>query len=132
MLYTLFQILTRRDPTKASSSAPSYQLGSYRTGESGKRHAKKFKHPLSMPNDTATGSDERIVLSNQNGNRSDINAGGDTHGGHGGSGTTDGAQVQGITVQTELSVHSTQEDKSKEEISHYGFPERKPYNQYNV
>lgn len=85
-----------------------------------------------MPNDTATGSDERIVVSNKNGIRSDINAGAPAYGGHGGNATTDGAEAQGITVQTELSVHSTQEDKSKEEVSHYGFPERKPYNQYNV
>ena len=124
MLYTLFQILTRRDPSKdnPSSSAPSYRLGSYRPGDSGGRKSKKFRHPLSVPNDTAMGSDERIVVPDANGVKAKTVAR-DEKGKE---------ETQGITVQTELSIRSTQEERIREERGHYGFPERRPYNQINV
>ncbi|KAL8991299.1 MAG: hypothetical protein Q9169_007899 [Polycauliona sp. 2 TL-2023] len=67
MLYTLFQRLQQYGTNSFNRSADkkSYQLGSYRTGGSSKmgaKKAKKFQHPLSMPNDTAMDSDERIVV----------------------------------------------------------------------
>ncbi|KAG7005189.1 hypothetical protein G7Y79_00021g050560 [Physcia stellaris] len=140
MLYTLFQLLTRRDPAKNSASNPSYRLGSYRTGESGKK-SKKFRHPLSMPNDTAMGSDERIILPNGNGNgnrnanangiKSEV-VGGDEGAKGEGRGDKSVKEGGGITVQTELSVQSTQEEGRREQVGHYGFPERRLYNQYNV
>ena len=132
MLYTLYQLLTRRDPAKSSASNPSYRLGSYRTGDSARKPTRKFKHPLSMPNDTGMGSDERIVVPDRNGVRSDINAGGAAYSGHNGATSIQGNEAQGITVQTELSVQSTQEDKTKKETSDYAFPGRRVYNQYNV
>lgn len=132
MLYTLWQLLSRRKATKSSSSSPSYRLGSYRTGDSARKPAKKFKHPLSMPNDTANGSDERIVVPDRNGVRSDINAGGADYSGHSGALSSHGTEMQGITVQTELSVQSTQDDGTKDEVSDHGFPGRRTYNQYNV
>ena len=140
MLYTLVQLLTRRDPSKNSASNPSYRLGSYRTGESGKK-SKKFRHPLSMPNDTAMGSDERIILPNGNGNG---NGNGNVNGVKSEAVSGDkGAKREeredksvkeggGITVQTELSVQSTQEEGRREVVGHYGFPDRKLYHQYNV
>ena len=70
-----------------------------------------------MPNDTGVGSDEQIVLPNQNGVKSDINGGGVIH-----SAPTDG-EAQRITVQTELSMHSTQEHEEKEGLNDYGFQE---------
>ncbi|KAL8948264.1 MAG: hypothetical protein Q9222_005535 [Ikaeria aurantiellina] len=66
MLYTLWQRLQQIGPTswRGSSDKRSYPMGSYRTGGSSKmgKKAKKFQHPLSMPNDTAMDSDERIVV----------------------------------------------------------------------
>lgn len=66
MLYTLYQRIQSYGPSSFSKSTDKrgYPLGSYRTGGSSKagRKAKKFQHPLSMPNDTAMGSDERIVV----------------------------------------------------------------------
>ena len=124
MLYTLFQLLTRRDPSKdnPSSSAPSYRLGSYRPGDSGGRKSKKFRHPLSMPNDTAMGSDERIVVPDAHGVKAKALAGSERG----------KEETKGITVQTELSIRSTQEEQKREDRGHYGFPERRLYNQINV
>ncbi|KAL8885014.1 MAG: hypothetical protein Q9215_007063 [Flavoplaca cf. flavocitrina] len=67
MLYTLWQRLAQlgTNSFSRSSDKKSYPLGSYRTGGSsrlGGKKPKKFKHPLSMPNDTAMDSDERIVV----------------------------------------------------------------------
>lgn len=124
MLYTLFQLLTRRDLSKdnPSSSAPSYRLGSFRPGDSGGRKSKKFRHPLSVPNDTAMGSDERIVVPDANRVRAKAVV----------PGERGREEKQGITVQTELSVRSTQEEQTREARGHYGFPERSLYNQINV
>lgn len=124
MLYTLFQLLTRRDPSKEnpSSSAPSYRLGSYRPGDSGGRKSKKFRHPLSVPNDTAMGSDERIVVPDAHGVKAKAVA----------EGEKGKEEIKGITVQTELSVRSTQEEQTREDRGHYGFPERRLYNHINV
>ena len=61
MLYSLFQYLTRRRDGRSGQHTPSYKLASFRSGESSKKHSKKFRHPLSVPNDTANGSDEQIV-----------------------------------------------------------------------
>lgn len=65
MLYSLFQRATRntwlrRTLLGNSSDDRSYPLGSRRTGEL--QRGKKHQHPLSMPNDSTWGSDERIVL----------------------------------------------------------------------
>jgi len=65
MLYSLFQRATRntwlrRTLLGKSSDDGSYPLGSRRTGEL--QRGKKHQHPLSMPNDSTWGSDERIVL----------------------------------------------------------------------
>ncbi|KAL8721224.1 MAG: hypothetical protein Q9225_002036 [Loekoesia sp. 1 TL-2023] len=66
MLYTLFQRIQQHGPSSwnKSTDKKSYQLGSYRSAASSKRakKAKKFHHPLSMPNDTAMDSDERIIV----------------------------------------------------------------------
>ncbi|KAI4240476.1 MAG: hypothetical protein L6R42_011507, partial [Xanthoria sp. 1 TBL-2021] len=66
MLYTLFQRIQQYGSSSfnRSNDKKSYPLGSYKTGGSsrmGGKKAKKFQHPLSMPNDTAMDSDERIV-----------------------------------------------------------------------
>ena len=68
------------------------------------------------------GSDERIVMPDAIGVKAKAGAGGE------------GAkqEIQGITVQTELSVRSTQEEQTREGRGHYGFPERRLYNQINV
>ena len=103
MLYSLYQYLTRpRDP---SSNSPSYKLGSYRSGESNKKHSKKFRHPLSVPNDTANGSDERIVVPPGSTEAYSMPA-------PRAENPYDGAmdEEKGIKVQTELSVQSTQGD----------------------
>jgi hypothetical protein len=60
MLYSLFQYLTRRTSAPASHSH-SYKLASWRSGESSNKRSKRFRHPLSVPNDTVNGSDEHIV-----------------------------------------------------------------------
>ncbi|KAL8895330.1 MAG: hypothetical protein Q9192_003707 [Flavoplaca navasiana] len=67
MLYTLWQRLAQlgTNSFSRSSDKKSYPLGSYRTGGSsrlGGKKPKKFLHPLSVPNDTAMDSDERIVV----------------------------------------------------------------------
>ena len=94
-----------------------------------------------MPNDTAMGSDERIILPNGNGNgngnangngiKSEV-VGGDEGAKGEGRGDKSVKEGGGITVQTELSVQSTQEEGRREQVGHYGFPERRLYNQYNV
>ncbi|KAI9872230.1 MAG: hypothetical protein M1830_001881, partial [Pleopsidium flavum] len=69
MVYPLFQRWYRKirgQDTKSSSVDPSYRLDSNpRTGRSKK--SKNFQHPLSIPNDTAWGSDEAIVLAENGG-----------------------------------------------------------------
>ncbi|KAL8732281.1 MAG: hypothetical protein Q9166_002853 [cf. Caloplaca sp. 2 TL-2023] len=67
MLYTLYQRIRQygTNSFNRSNDKRSYPLGSYRTGGSsrlGARKVKKFQHPLSMPNDTAMDSDERIIM----------------------------------------------------------------------
>ncbi|KAL8956519.1 MAG: hypothetical protein Q9183_006287 [Haloplaca sp. 2 TL-2023] len=66
MLYTLFQRIQHygQETLTKSSEKKSYQLGSFRTANSSRvgKKGKKFPHPLSMPNDTAMDSDERIVV----------------------------------------------------------------------
>ncbi|KAI4129421.1 MAG: hypothetical protein LQ338_002261 [Usnochroma carphineum] len=66
MLYTLIQRIQQTGPGSwnKSSNKKNYPLASYRSGGSSKvgRKAKKFHHPLSVPNDTAMDSDERIVM----------------------------------------------------------------------
>ncbi|KAI4162892.1 MAG: hypothetical protein LQ342_003403 [Letrouitia transgressa] len=128
MLYTLYQRIAQsdlfsqsRNLSGKSSGRGSYPLGSYRTGESGKasKKGKKFQHPLSMPNDTAMGSDERIVV---NPNNPHATGGYEPPVGEKpaqlGPYTTNAedernkAGSRGITVQTELSVHSTNEGQA--------------------
>ncbi|KAL9004278.1 MAG: hypothetical protein Q9188_002913 [Gyalolechia gomerana] len=99
MLYTLFQRLQQRPKTwnKSSENKRSYPLNSYRTGGSSKK-AKKFHHPLSMPNDTAMDSDERIVVEPKQDQESTGTA---FH--HG----DDRNQENGIRVQTDLHIESS-------------------------
>ena len=120
MLYTLYQRVAQSKmfkPSPKSSGKGSYQLGSYKTGESGKtsKKSKKFLHPLSMPNDKAMGSDERIVV-----NPKGLNDFGPTAGNGTGQPEPYARDIEegnprgnrGITVQTELSVHSTNEQEA--------------------
>ncbi|KAL8663695.1 MAG: hypothetical protein Q9202_003641 [Teloschistes flavicans] len=130
MLYTLFQRLhssalsTLSSARSASNShhhhhhhrnkRKSYPLGSYDrsgagAGGGGRKAAKKYKHPLSMPNDTAMDSDERIVVEGkEEGGRGD----GDDHQmgraryGEGWGERRD----RGIRVQTDLHVESSDGD----------------------
>jgi hypothetical protein len=63
MIFPLMQSLYRKVrglDTKNSSTDPHYQLSS---APRGSKRSKNFMHPLSVPNDTAWGSDEAIVLS---------------------------------------------------------------------
>ncbi|KAL9018864.1 MAG: hypothetical protein Q9185_003835 [Variospora sp. 1 TL-2023] len=110
MLYTLLQRIQQSPPAsfKKSSGRRSDPSGSYRTGGSSKagRKVKKFRHPLSMPNDTAMDSDEQFVLeskvehtqppSTDSVGKFDFNQGGDR--------SHDG----GIRVQTDLHIESSE------------------------
>lgn len=110
MLYTLLQRIQQSAPAsfKKSSGRRSDPSGSYRTGGSSKagRKVKKFRHPLSMPNDTAMDSDEQFVLeskvehtqppSTDSVGKFDFNQGGDR--------SHDG----GIRVQTDLHIESSE------------------------
>ncbi|KAI4247586.1 MAG: hypothetical protein L6R42_009593, partial [Xanthoria sp. 1 TBL-2021] len=82
---------------------------SYKTGGSsrmGGKKAKKFQHPLSMPNDTAMDSDERIVVdSKQESGMPPIIVSNDTL-----AGSVNGGGRQhntGIRVQTDLHIESS-------------------------
>ena len=123
MLYSLYQYLTRpRDP---ASNSPSYKLGSYRSGESNKKHSKRFRHPLSVPNDTANGSDERIVVPPGSTEAYFMPA---PRGENRYGGAAD--EEKGIKVQTELSVQSTQggegEGRAEQEPVGHRFPLQRP------
>lgn len=113
MLYTLFQRLQQQPKTwgKSSEDRRSYPLGSYRTGESNKK-AKKFRHPLSMPNDTAMDSDERIIVEAKQDQESTGNGGGGYPGYHP---TDNRNQENGIRVQTDLHIESCSETQSQAE-----------------
>ncbi|KAI4096053.1 MAG: hypothetical protein LQ339_007069 [Xanthoria mediterranea] len=111
MLYTLVQRIQQygSGSFNRSNDKKSYPLGSYKTGGSsrmGGKKAKKFQHPLSMPNDTAMDSDERIVVdSKQESGPPPIVLSNDTLPGavHGG-----GRQHNtGIRVQTDLHIESS-------------------------
>ncbi|KAL8944129.1 MAG: hypothetical protein Q9216_000634 [Gyalolechia sp. 2 TL-2023] len=105
MLYTLFQRLQQRPKSwnKSNEKKRSYPLNSYRTGGSSKK-AKKFHHPLSMPNDTAMDSDERIVIEPKQDQESTGKSGGGHPGYHQGD---ERNQDNGIRVQTDLHVESS-------------------------
>lgn len=111
MLYTLYQRIQQFGSSSFSRSndKKNYQLGSYKTGNSsriGGKRAKKFRHPLSMPNDTAMGSDERIVVEPKNTLGPDMEANG------GLPEYNDGGDAQengGIRVQTDLHIESSDE-----------------------
>ncbi|KAL8831735.1 MAG: hypothetical protein Q9170_005165 [Blastenia crenularia] len=109
MLYTLVQRLQQHGSRSwnKSSDKRSYPLNSYQSSKMAKK-AKKFHHPLSMPNDTAMDSDERIVIEPKqeheqgstaisNGNRPAYTYGGDRN------------PETGIRVQTDLHVESSRE-----------------------
>ncbi|KAL8769247.1 MAG: hypothetical protein Q9209_004748 [Squamulea sp. 1 TL-2023] len=111
MLYTLWQRLHQfgSNSLNRSHDRKSYPLGSYRTGGSsriGGRKAKKFQHPLSMPNDTAMDSDERIIVDPKQQPTVSLNGIANdglpeyAHGGH-------MHQNSGIRVQTDLHIESS-------------------------
>lgn len=106
MLYSLYQRVTRNSWLRStilgkSSDDRSYPLGSRRTGEIQK--GRKHPHPLSMPNDTAWGSDERIV--SPPGNVTEIRPT-DAKNDSRNTGNDVGAAGKGITVVTNWSVNS--------------------------
>ncbi|KAL8684838.1 MAG: hypothetical protein Q9218_008111 [Villophora microphyllina] len=115
MLYTLFQRMhsySLNTLSKSSGNRKSYPLGSYqRTGGSsrlGAKKQKKFQHPLSMPNDTAMDSDERIVVEGKEEGRfapaavlADVGSPPKYQHGRGLNGDS------GIRVQTDLHVESS-------------------------
>ena len=114
MLYSLFQYLTRRTDPSSGQHTPSYKLTSFRSGESSKKHSKKFRHPLSVPNDTtANDSDEQIVQPPQPPsvlNENPIN-GAEAYSTpitRHGSRYRDREEGMGIQVRTELSVQSSE------------------------
>lgn len=84
-------------------------MGSYKTDGSSKvgKKVKKFHHPLSMPNDTAMDSDERIIVEpKQEPTQPSTATGGppdafDFNQGH------DRHHDQGIRVQTDLHIESS-------------------------
>ncbi|KAL8821262.1 MAG: hypothetical protein Q9191_007346, partial [Dirinaria sp. TL-2023a] len=124
MLYSLYQYLSR--PRDSASKSPSYKLGSYRSGESSnKKHSKKFRHPLSVPNDTANGSDERIVVPPGS---AELYSMPGAVGGNRNDAAVD--EEKGIKVQTELSVHSTEggsaDERGDRNGATYGFPLQRP------
>ncbi|KAL8868865.1 MAG: hypothetical protein Q9174_004703 [Haloplaca sp. 1 TL-2023] len=110
MLYTLFQRIQHygQETLTKSSERKSYQLGSHRTGNSSRvgKKGKKFHHPLSMPNDSAMDSDERIVVASKQEQGLGSMAVADR-----GSANYSGQDVPGsdpgIRVQTELRVESS-------------------------
>ncbi|KAL8798893.1 MAG: hypothetical protein Q9182_006293 [Xanthomendoza sp. 2 TL-2023] len=109
MLYTLFQQIRQYGSTtlNRSNDKKSYPLGSYKTAMSsriGGKKSKKFQHPLSMPNDTAMDSDERIVVEPKNSLGNGTAATGGLPG-YARGGTP--AETAGIRVQTDLHVESS-------------------------
>lgn len=112
MLYSLFQRVTRNTWLRStilgkSSDDKSYRLGSGRPGEIKK--GRKHQHPLSMPNDTAWGSDERIIL--PPGTVTEIRPldGMDGNRNSRGLGKDNGTAGKGITVVTDWSVKSSKD-----------------------
>ncbi|KAL8717247.1 MAG: hypothetical protein Q9181_008345, partial [Wetmoreana brouardii] len=111
MLYTLFQRIQSygTNSFNRSSGKRSHPLRSYRTGGSSRmgKKTKKFHHPLSMPNDTAMDSDERIVVESKQGQAlvppATATGGLPLH-------RSDGDQSHdaGIRVQTDLHVESSE------------------------
>ncbi|KAL8706687.1 MAG: hypothetical protein Q9201_000321 [Fulgogasparrea decipioides] len=111
MLYTLFQRIQAygTGSFNRSSGKRSHPLGSYRTGGSSRmgKKPKKFHHPLSMPNDTAMDSDERIVVESKQGQAlvPSATASGGLPPYHSGG---DQNRDAGIRVQTDLHVESSE------------------------
>ncbi|KAL8853680.1 MAG: hypothetical protein Q9221_001491, partial [Calogaya cf. arnoldii] len=108
MLYALFQRLQQygSGSMKRSSDKRSYPLGSYKTGGSSRMGAKKvkrFQHPLSMPNDTAMDSDERIVVDSKTGMPPNVVSNDTLPSYNGGS----RQHNTGIRVQTDLHIESS-------------------------
>ncbi|KAI4148663.1 MAG: hypothetical protein L6R39_002733 [Caloplaca ligustica] len=130
MLYTLFQRIQQHAPPSwnKSNDKRSYPLGSYnRTGGSSKagRKVKKFHHPLSMPNDTAMDSDERIIVEPKQEQQIPMPS---TAFGDGGRFDPlqgrDGHRDTGIRVQTDLHIESSDSDgNAMDRGHHYRFPE---------
>ncbi|KAL8811563.1 MAG: hypothetical protein Q9200_001706 [Gallowayella weberi] len=109
MLYTLFQQMRQYGSTtfNRSNDRKSYPLGSYKTAVSsriGGKKSKKFQHPLSMPNDTAMDSDERIVVEPKHALGNGTAATGGLPGYPRGGAPADNA---GIRVQTDLHIESS-------------------------
>lgn len=112
MLYSLFQHLTRSSTSPASRS-PSYKLASWRSGDSSNKRSKRFRHPLSVPNDTVNGSDEHIVTYPDGGGGGKAEAYSTPALTRQGSryGREEGGK--GIQVRTELSVRSSEVEKGE-------------------
>ena len=124
MLYTLFQMATRRDPEKSQANS-NYRLHSYgdRDRDTGKRQ-RKYQHPLSMPNDTAMGSDERIVLPSDLTKR--------PHAIPTAGAERDEIGSRDIKIHTDLRVESADKSPGREDRNnHYEFPEQRVPNYHS-
>lgn len=142
MLYSLFQYLTRRNE-RSDHHTTRYKLGSYhRSGDStAKKHSKRFRHPLSVPNDTANGSDEQIVnyppppgypgvTNGAEAYSTPITRTGSKHGGK-----QEDDRRHGISVRTELSIQSTEKMQEEGQVLTNPFPlQRSPpgYARFNT
>ncbi|KAL9606526.1 MAG: hypothetical protein Q9179_000312 [Wetmoreana sp. 5 TL-2023] len=119
MLYTLFQRIQAygTGSFNRSSGKRSHPLGSYRTGGSSRmgKKPKKFHHPLSMPNDTAMDSDERIVVESKQGQAlvPSATASGGLPPYHSGG---DQNRDAGIRVQTDLHFQQEDHDVSDKQV----------------
>ncbi|KAI9877236.1 MAG: hypothetical protein M1830_004445 [Pleopsidium flavum] len=127
MIYALFQRTTRNIRLQSSFLAKSsgddknnndnnsHPLGSHRTDFHKK--GKKYPHPLSTPNDTAWGSDERIVLPPGTGTECRPVDADDAHRNGANTGGSEDSTTagKGITVVTELSVESSKDSRGSVE-----------------
>ncbi|KAL8685889.1 MAG: hypothetical protein Q9224_005626, partial [Gallowayella concinna] len=109
MLYTLFQQIRQygSGTFSRSNDKKSYPLGSYKTAASsriGGKKSKKFQHPLSVPNDTAMDSDERIIVEPKHTLRNGMAATGGLPGYPHREPLTENT---GIRVQTDLHIESS-------------------------
>ncbi|KAL8919051.1 MAG: hypothetical protein Q9208_007017 [Pyrenodesmia sp. 3 TL-2023] len=108
MLYTLIQRIQHHG-ANSFADKKAYKMGSYKTDGSSKvgKKVKKFHHPLSMPNDTAMDSDERIIVEPKQESTQPSAA---TDGGPGAFDFNHGRDTQhdhGIRVQTDLHIESS-------------------------
>lgn len=108
MLYTLIQRIQNHGATSFAEKK-AYKMGSYKTDGSSRvgKKVKKFHHPLSMPNDTAMDSDDRIIVEPKQESTQPSAA---TDGGPGAFDFNHGRDTRhdhGIRVQTDLHIESS-------------------------